>query len=115
MNEFEIQVRGIYASATGALAREVLSIENGWVEYRDFALSDGEPISPCSRCSLHHFRRWSARPVTAEEQRRLRRDVADMRLRLFAQQSIPMALEAASDSALRAEIRRRGLRLVDDE
>src|SRR5262245_25115315 len=73
MGTLTIEVGGIYANAKEFLAREVLSIRDGIVEYRDFALEDGQPFSPCSRCSLYHFQRWSARPVTAEEASRLRR------------------------------------------
>src|SRR5262245_34555885 len=111
MGTLEIEVGGIYANATGFLAREVPSIRDGIVEYRDFALEDGQPFSPCSRCSLYHFQRWSARPVTAEEASRLRREEADASLRAYFRTLIPMVLEAASDDVLRAEVRRRGWHL----
>lgn len=115
MGKLPIEVGGIYTNAGEVFAREVLLIVAGSVEYRDFVLQDGSPLSPCSRCSLSHFQRWSVRPVTPEEASRLRRDESDRSLKEYIRNLIPVALAAASDEALRAEIRRRGWRLARGE
>jgi len=115
MGKLPIEVGDIYTNAGEVFAREVLGIVAGSVEYRDFVLQDGTPISPCSRCSLYHFQRWSVRPVTPEEASRLRRDESDRTLKEYVRNLIPMVLATASDEALRAEIRRRGRHLARNE
>jgi hypothetical protein len=111
MKTFDIEVGGVYTNATELFAREVLSIIDGSVLYRDFMLSDGTPISPGSRCSLSHFQRWSARPATPEESSRLRKEESDAPLWAMIREMIPLALGEASDEALLAEVHRRGWRL----
>ncbi len=109
-----VEVGGIYTNAGEVFAREVLAIVAESVEYRDFVLEDGAPLSPFSRCSLSHCQRWSVRPVTAEEASRLRRVESDRSLKEYIGDLIPVALAAASDEALRAEIRRRGWHLAPE-
>jgi hypothetical protein len=109
MGTLEIQVGGTYTNVKEVLAREVLAITGGSVAYRDFMLSDGAPLSPGSRCSLDHFRKWSWRELTPEEASRLQKDESRRRLHDFMAQLIPQALAAATDEMLLAEVRRRGL------
>jgi hypothetical protein len=111
MGTLEIEVGGIYTNVKEIFAREVLAIVGGQVDYRDFALSDGAPMSLGSRCSLSHFRTWSWREVTPEEASRLQKDESRKRLHDYMAQLIPQALAAASDEMLLAEVLRRGLGL----
>lgn len=108
----EIEVGGVYTNSAAASAREVLELEGRDVVYREFVLFDGQPVSFRSRCAVRTFREWAARPCTPEESARLSRDVpaqAELLLRDATAGLIKLALAAASDDQLLAEVRRRGL------
>jgi hypothetical protein len=72
MKASEIELRGVYTNRNEVFARVVEEItSDGYVLYRDFGLSDGEPIGS-GRCQLFTFGDWAARPATDEERGRLR-------------------------------------------
>ncbi len=70
----KLEVNCAYVNHLGAFAREIIAIENGQVSYRDFLLSDGQPMSSFRKCSRATFRNWAARLCTASEVAMFRRD-----------------------------------------
>jgi hypothetical protein len=105
----EIAKGGVYTNGKG-LAREVIEITpDEYVIYHDYSLHDGKPIGRHCRCSLGTFMRWAARPLTAEEDRALRRVEGQVRDKRWAETLISAAIVEASDEQIRREFYRRGL------
>jgi hypothetical protein len=110
---------GEWYTKDGLFARQVLSIGE-MVHYRDFAMSDGQPISLSSLCGLSSFAVWCRRKLTPEEVARMNVDEADRKaqaerdswretLTFVAEASADHYLYAATDQALQEETLRREL------
>jgi hypothetical protein len=69
-----LAIGGVYAGGAGGLAREILDIEDGRVFYRDYTLTDGQPLTARGNCARATFRNWMTRACTPEEIARLRRE-----------------------------------------
>ena len=107
MTSDRIKPGGVYTNHSGVFAREVLEIQGERVEYRDFLISDGQPMMSWRSCSQSTFRRFAVRECTSEEISRLKRDgVPQAGLTNLLTK---LAIEATSDSDLLKEVRRRGL------
>jgi hypothetical protein len=102
-----ITLGGVYTNHSEVFAREVLEIEGGRVAYRDFAISDGEPMSSWRQCSQSTFRSFAVRECTPEEISRLRRN--EVSRAELGSRMITLDIKDISDSDLLNEVRRRGL------
>lgn len=110
----QLRVGGYYVNKQELFVREIVYEAKGQVWWRDYGLSDGQPIGYLV-CSRKHLARWAAREATAEEVARLQKHPWQPIEQVEAERAaiasmMEMALRGVSDAALLAEVRRRGLR-----
>lgn len=110
----KIETGCAYTGGTGTFAREIIEILGTEITYRNFLLSDGEPLNSRRKCARATFRKWADRTCTPEEMARFQRNVEPLYDRalsnLLNELDLPRKfLEVPSDADLLAEVRRRGL------